>query len=103
MNATPTMFITVDATGNVTKSISPTTGIYRGHVTWSGYQQTITLAAGQTIQAGASIIVTIENHASAGTVAIQVTNVSVGGNTFDIEAADSPTAGSFINYTVMNP
>ena len=99
-NATPTMFITIDGSGNVTKSISPTTGLYRGHVSWTGWQQTITLPAGQTINAGASITATIENHASAGSVVIQVT--SVGANTFDIETADAPTAGSFINYVVIN-
>jgi len=97
-------YIAIDhTTGNIVRSISPTNGIYRGHVAWTAYQQTITLGAGQTIQANASITVTVENHASAGTVAIQVTNVTTGGNTFDIETADSPSAGGFINYVVMNP
>jgi len=95
-------FLAVDhTTGNIVRAISPTNGIYRGHVAWASWNQTITLPAGQTILAGASITVTIENHASQGTVPVQVTNV--GGTTFDIAASDDPTAGSFINYIVMNP
>jgi hypothetical protein len=97
-------FIAIDhITGNIIKAISPTAGIYRGHVSWTNWQQTITLFPGQTILANASITATIENHATQGTVVIQVTNVTVGGATFDIETADSPTPGSFINYVVMNP
>jgi len=97
-------FIAIDHTsGAIVRAVSPTAGIYRGHVSWTNWQQTITLGAGQTIQAGASITVSIENHATAGTVAIQVTNVTTNGNTFDIETADVPTTGSFINYVVMNP
>jgi hypothetical protein len=95
-------FIAIDhTTGGIVKAVSPTAGIYRGHVSWTGWQQTITLPAGQTIAANASITATIENHASAGSVVIQITNV--GATTFDIETADTPTAGSFINYIVINP
>ncbi|MBS1904503.1 MAG: hypothetical protein JSS75_12415 [Bacteroidetes bacterium] len=97
----PALYLTLDAAGNVIKSIGNNNTL-KGHVAWTNYIQTITLPAGQTITSGASITVSIENHASAGTVAVQVTNV--GSNSFDIEASDNPVgATSFINYVIINP
>ncbi|HET9137674.1 MAG TPA: hypothetical protein VFO76_13665, partial [Candidatus Kapabacteria bacterium] len=106
-NDAPTDYVAIDpTTGNIVKSISPTAGIYRGHEPWTNWTQTITLGATQTIQANASITVTIENHNSQGTIGIQVTNVTTGaGGSFSIETTDVPpaTPGSFINWVVMNP
>lgn len=96
-------YIAVDpVNGNIIKTISPTAGIYRGHTAWTAWNQA-GIGPAVAFNAAASITVTIENHASAGTVAIQVTNVNAGAGTFDIEAADLPTAGSFINWVVINP
>jgi hypothetical protein len=104
-NDAPTDYVAIDpATGNIVKSISPTAGIYRGHTAWTGWTQTITLGATQTINAGASVTCTIENHASAGTIGIQVTGVTTGAaGSFTIETTDVPTTGSFINWVVINP
>jgi len=105
-------YVALDPTTHeIIKTISPTAGIYRGHVPWTVWNQTVVLPGTQTIVAGASVTVVIENHASQGTVPVQVVNVSPGaGGSFQIEASDDPTTAqqnspgtSYINYIIMNP
>ena len=102
VNATPTMFITVDGTGNITKSVSPTTGFTKGQIAGTG---TFTYTSPAiNIAAGASITCTVENHTGInGTVLVQVTNVTTGAaGSFSVETSENVQAGSFINYVVMN-
>lgn len=105
-NDAPADFVAIDpGTGNFVKAVSPTAGIYRGQQAWTGWQQTFSIPG--AIAANASVVATIQNMSSAGTVSIQVTGYTTGAAgtcTISIETSDvPPAAGSFINWIVMNP
>jgi hypothetical protein len=103
VNNTPTMFLTKDATGNITQSPNPSANFIRGQIAGTG-TYTYTSPA-MLINSGAAIICTIENHTGfLGAVIVQVTNVTTGvAGTFSVESSENIQTGSFINYTVMNP
>ncbi len=102
-NATPTMFITVDATGNITKSVSPTTGFAKGQIAGNGSYQYTSPVIATGIVAGASITCTVQNMTGiTGTILVQVTGVNTAAGTFTVETSESIQNGSFINYVVMN-
>ncbi len=102
-NNTPSLYLAIDATGNIVKSISPTTGITRGQIAGTG---TFTYTSpAVNILAGASITASVENHTGvSGAIVVQVTGVTTGAaGTFSVETSENIQAGSFINYVVMNP
>ena len=102
-NNAPSLYLAIDATGNIVKSISPTTGITRGQIAGTG---TFTYTSPAiNILAGASITASVENHTGiSGAIVVQVTAVTTGAaGTFSVESSESIQSGSFINYVVMNP
>jgi hypothetical protein len=103
-NATPVMYMAVDATGNIVQSPSPTAGFYRGQIAGTG-TYTYTSPAVPVLTAGASITCTVFNTTGVlGTVSVQVTGVSNGTpGTFTVETSEDIPVNSFINYMVMNP
>jgi len=103
-NASPVMYMAVDAVGNIVQAPSPTAGIYRGQIAGTG-TYTYTSPAIADLQAGASINCTVYNTTGVtGTVSVQVTSVSNGTpGTFTVETSENIQAGSFINFMVMNP
>jgi hypothetical protein len=103
-NASPVMYMAVDATGNIVQSPSPTANFYRGQIAGTG-TYTYTSPAIPVLQAGASINCTVFNTTGVlGTVSVQVTGVSAGTpGTFTVETSENIQSGSFINYMVMNP
>lgn len=103
VNATPTLFLTLDASGNVTKSVTPTSGLSKGQIVGNGNYQYTSPVVTAGITPGASITCTVENHTGVtGAITVQVTNVNTGAGTFDVEASESIQSGSFINFVVMN-
>ena len=103
VNASPTMYLTKDATGNITQSVSPTSGFFRGQIAGTGVFQYTSPAI--NIAAGAAILVSVQNNTGIiGAIVVQVTTVTTGvAGTFQVETSENIQAGSFINYTVMNP
>jgi len=98
-------FLGIDpATGAVIKAVSPAAGFYRGQIAGNGNFQ-YTSPAIANLAAGAAINCTVENHTGIiGAIVVQVTNVTTGANgTFSVETSESIQAGSFINFSVMNP
>jgi hypothetical protein len=101
-NATPTMFMTLDASGNITKSISPTSGIAKGKIAGNGnFQYTSPVITG--LAATSAITCTVENNTGVtGAIVVQIRNVNTSAGTFDVETSESIQTGSSINYTVIN-
>ncbi|HYM21128.1 MAG TPA: hypothetical protein VEW28_09015 [Candidatus Kapabacteria bacterium] len=102
-NTTPAYYITIDNTGQVTKSI-PNSTIFRGQIAGTGvYQYTSPNIA--NLVSGAAITLTVENHTGVtGAIVAQVTDVTPGTpGTFKVETSENIQSGSFINYVVMNP
>lgn len=102
-NDVPTLFLTLDAAGNVIKSITPTAGLTKGQIAGNGNFQYTSPAI--NIVNGASITATIENHTGViGAISVQITNVTAGpAGTFSVESSESIQNGSFINWVVINP